>query len=119
MITAIVVAGLIGFFTVSQTELVQTQRVQLVPGPPPKPVENHEIELYIEVYKAMQSDRDLVIDEAVQRHGVSLDAFRDIERRVQMRTTLVDRVRRELLAHAEQSSIFGSVPPPAERSRPQ
>lgn len=119
MIAAIVIAGVVGFLTVTGPPGVSEPRVQLVAGPPPKPVENDELETYISVYKAMQSDRDLLIDDAVKPHGITLEEFRDIERRVQMRTSLVDRVRRELLAHAEESSIFGSAAAlPAESPSP-
>jgi len=111
MIAAIAIAGVIGFLTVAPPPEPRGEPLaQLAAGPPPRPVENDELELYISVYKAMQSNRDLKIDAAVQPHNLTLEEFRDIERRVQMRTTLVDRVRRELLAHAEQSSIFGAVP---------
>jgi len=114
MIAAIVIAGAIGFLSLPIPPGAQSPQVQFVPGPPPRPVENEELETYIEVYKSMQSNRDLTIDAAVEPHGLTVEGFRDIERRVQMRSTLVDRVRRELLAHAEASSIFA---PPSTPTR--
>ena len=66
----------------------------------------------------MQADRDLKIDEAIEPHAISLADFRDIERRVQMSSTLVDRVRRELVAHAEEISVFAPAQPGAG-SEPQ
>jgi len=107
MLIAIIVAGLIGFLTVGAPPVEIGEPVaQLVAGPPPKPVSDEELDIYLVVYKAMQSDRNLMIDAALVPHAMSLEDFRDIERRIQMRTTLVDRVRRELLAHAEEISIF-------------
>ena len=107
MIAAVVIAGLIGFFTVGEPPFVGSEPVaQLVSGPPPKPVTPEELDLYLSVYKAMQADRDLDIDEAIEPHGMALREFRDIERRIQMRSTLVERVRRDLLAHAAEISIF-------------
>lgn len=107
MISAFIIAGLIGFFSVEEPPAPVVEPVaQLVTGPPPKPVSNDELEIYLDVYKSMQSDRDLTIDEAIKPHGLSLGEFRDLERRIQMRSTLVDRVRRELLAHAEEISVF-------------
>lgn len=107
MITAVVIAGLIGFFSTGEPPSEAGKPVaQLVSGPPLKPVSNEEVELYLEVYKSMQNDRDLEIDQAVAPHGLSLQEFRDIERRVQMRSSLVDRVRRELVEHAEENSVY-------------
>ena len=72
-------------------------------------VSEADLKLYLDVYKAMQSDHSKRIEEALAPQGISLTAFRDIERRVQLRSNLVERVRRELLAHAQEVSIFGNV----------
>lgn len=118
MITAVVIAGLIGFFSVGEPPFSGNEPVaQLVSGPPPREVTEAEVDQYLAVYKAMQADRDLKIDAAIAPQGLSLDEFRDIERRIQMSSTLVDRVRRELTAHAEEISVFapgmpGAAAPP-------
>jgi hypothetical protein len=106
MLTGIIAAGLIGFFTVGNPPGSGDPVAQLVAGPPPRKLNNEEVELYNGVYKAMQGDRDMTIDEALEPHGVSLREFRDLERRLQMNSALVERVRRELLTHAEQSSVL-------------
>lgn len=120
MITAVVLAGLIGFFSVGEPPYESGDPLaQLVAGPPPRELTDDEVDLYIAVYKAMQADRDLKIDEAIEPHAISLADFRDIERRVQMSSTLVDRVRRELVAHAEEISVFSPAQPqPAPEPQP-
>jgi hypothetical protein len=66
-------------------------------------VSEEEIKLYIEIYGAMQADHDLPIERALSEHaqGVTLDQFRELERRIQREESLVERVRKALLEQAK------------------
>jgi ABC-type transport system involved in cytochrome bd biosynthesis fused ATPase/permease subunit len=80
-------------------------------------VSESELQMYINVYEAMQDDHDLTIDEAIKRYNVSLDDFRQVERRIQSQARLVDRVREALLENARAHSVFAEAvatptPPP-------
>jgi hypothetical protein len=80
-----------------------------------------EIELYIDVYSAMQKDHDITIDSAIASHNVSLEQFRDVERRVQRDQRMVDRVREALLETAKARAV-DAVPTkragPSEQAQP-
>ena len=65
-----------------------------------------ELDLYVEVYRSMQADRGLKIDEALEDRGVTLAEFRNIERRVQMQTRLIKRVREALLEQAKENAAL-------------
>jgi hypothetical protein len=52
-----------------------------------------QIEKYIGVYKAMQRDHSLTVEQATAKQGLSLDTFRDIERRVERDDLTRERVR--------------------------
>jgi hypothetical protein len=67
--------------------------------------------MYIRVYEAMQDDHDLTIDEAVKPSRITLDDFRQIERRIQSQPRLVDRVREALLENARAHSVFAETAP--------
>jgi hypothetical protein len=79
-------------------------------------VTESEIELYIEVYKAMQSNHALTIEEALKPHGVSLEKFRATERRIQKEQRYVDRVRKALLEYARSRAATASLPPEGPQS---
>jgi hypothetical protein len=84
-------------------------------------VSEADIQLYIKVYTAMQEDHDLTIENAIKPHQVSLDDFRQIERRIQNQPRLVERVRQALLDHVKASSTFAlstATPTPAELPKP-
>jgi hypothetical protein len=61
-----------------------------------------ELDLYISVYTAMQADHDLTLDQVLAQKGVTLEQFRNIERRVQKQDRLVKKVRDALTAQAKQ-----------------
>jgi len=65
--------------------------------------------MYIDVYKAMQSDHDLTIETAIQPYHVELEEFRQIERKIQNQPRLVDRVREALLEHVKAHSAFAQA----------
>ena len=84
-----------------------------------------ELQLYIDVYTAMQADHDLTLDSLLAEKGVPLAQFRNIERRVQKNDRLVHKVREALQAQAKaraEALAPGSVrvdaptgqPPPAK-----
>ncbi|HVN87004.1 MAG TPA: hypothetical protein VMW17_19410 [Candidatus Binatia bacterium] len=75
-------------------------------------VSDKELQTYIGVYSAMQSDHDLTIEHAIEPYQVSLEAFRGIERRVQADQRLIDKARQALLTQAQSRSAFGSAPTP-------
>ena len=73
-------------------------------------VSEGEVQLYIDVYSAMQADHALTIDAALIPHNVPLERFRDIERRIQREQRLVDRVRQALLERAKNRSVSALAP---------
>jgi hypothetical protein len=81
-------------------------------------VTESEIELYIEVYKAMQSNHALTIEEALKPHGVSLEKFRASERRIQKEQRYVDRVRKALLEFARSRAATAELPPGGAQAVP-
>ena len=73
-----------------------------------------ELNLYIEVYTAMQADHDLTLDGILAQKGTSLEQFRNIERRVQKQERLVRKVREALQAQAKARAE--ALSPPAVRA---
>ncbi len=61
-----------------------------------------EIEKYVSVYKAMQRNRKLTVDQAVKAQGLTLKQFRALENRVQRDDAALEQARTELQAAAEQ-----------------
>jgi hypothetical protein len=109
-----VAAALIGAVTTVSRIRPQAQEVEEDDA---ANVSEAELNVYIDVYGAMQSDHDLTIEEALKRHGngMSLTEFREVERRIQRQDRLVERVRQALLAHARERA--GAVPPSSERTK--
>lgn len=81
-------------------------------------VTESQLELYIEVYKAMQTNHGLAIEEALKPHNVSLEEFRDMERRIQKEQRYVERVRKALLEHARTHAAAAARRPDAEELGP-
>lgn len=73
-----------------------------------------ELELYIDVYTAMQADHDLTLEAALAQKGTQLAQFRNIERRVQKQERLVRKVRDALQAQAKARAE--SIGPPSARA---
>lgn len=69
-------------------------------------VTEEELETYIDVYRAMQADRSLKIEDALAERDISLAEFRNIERRVQMQGRLIKRVREALLEQAKENAAL-------------
>jgi hypothetical protein len=91
----------------------------------PPSVSESDLQLYIDVYGAMQEDHDLTIDNATKSRQISLDDFRNLERRIQNQPRLVDRVREALLERVKANSTFAqstttptpAAPPKAEKTK--
>jgi hypothetical protein len=121
LLVALVGLGLLGVLLVGVNPQAEEMEAN-----EPTPVRDDEIELYIQVYSAMQDDHDLTIENAIRPHHISLENFRQIERHIQNQPRLVERVRQALLEHAKASSVFaqslGTPTPgatPAGRGRGQ
>lgn len=80
---------------------------------PPSSVSEADVETYIAVYNAMQDDHGLAIEDAIKPHKLSLEEFRNSERRIQLESRLVERVRAALLDHAKRKSLFAQGPQPS------
>ena len=88
----------------------------------PPSVSETDLQLYIKVYAAMQEDHDLTIDNAIKPYQMSLDDFRQLERRIQNQPRMVERVRQALLEQVKASSTYAqstATPTPVEMPKPQ
>lgn len=92
--------------------LTAPQAEELDEAPTPA-VSETELDVYISVYKAMQLDHGLSIEEAVLPHHMDLESFRALERRIQANPRLVEKVREALLevARANSSLALSAVTP--------
>ncbi len=63
-----------------------------------------QVEQYLKVYKAMQRDRTLTVEQATAAQHLTVQQFRDVEARIERDGVLRERVRRELLKTAEEKS---------------
>ncbi len=57
-----------------------------------------QIEQYVAVYRAMQRDHSLTVEQACSREGLTVSAFRDIESKIERNDQIRNRVRTELQA---------------------
>lgn len=66
-------------------------------------VSEAELNLYIDVYSAMQADHGMTIDQALVSvaNGMELTSFRDLERRIERQERLIERVRQVLVENAK------------------
>jgi hypothetical protein len=91
-----------------------------LPAAPTPAVSDAELETYIAVYKAMQEDHGIDIEDAVRTHSMDLETFRALERRIQANPRLVEKVREELLAFARaRSALALSVATPTAPPTPR
>lgn len=72
----------------------------------PDTVTDEQLQVYIDVYSAMQMDHSLTLEDAIVPHHLTMDEFRSIERRVQNKSRLVTKVRAALLEQATKRSAF-------------
>ncbi len=68
-----------------------------------KEVPNDQLQKYIDVYKMMQHDHNLTVDQATAKEGISVATFRDLESRIERDDTMHDRVLKALKNDAAQS----------------
>jgi hypothetical protein len=74
-------------------------------------VSTDEVEKYVSVYKAMQRDRTLTVDQATAAQGLTTKQFRELENRVQRDEAALQQVRDELQVAAQTSPAGrGSIP---------
>jgi hypothetical protein len=71
-----------------------------------------DVEKYISVYKAMQRNHSLTVEQAAAAQGLTLKAFRDIEGRIERNDSLREQVRGALKAAAKASPQPTSSPSP-------
>ncbi len=60
------------------------------------PIPPEQIEKYIAVYKAMQKNHDLSVEQAAATQGLTVEAFRDIESHIERDDLIRERVRQAL-----------------------
>ncbi len=76
-------------------------------------VSTDQIEKYVSVYKAMQRNRSLTVDQAAAKQGLTVEQFRKLENRVQRDDAALQQARDELQAAAKQASSAPSKDAPA------
>jgi len=69
-----------------------------------------EIEKYVSVYKAMQRNRTLTVNQAAAAQGLTVEQFRQLENRVQRDDAALQQARDELQAAARGSPIPSKSP---------
>jgi hypothetical protein len=68
-------------------------------------VSTDEVEKYVSVYKAMQRNRSLTVNQAASAQGLTLEQFRQLENRVQRDDAALEQARDELQAAARASPV--------------
>jgi hypothetical protein len=63
-----------------------------------------EIEKYVAVYRAMQRNHSMTIQQATAAQGLTVEAFRDLERRIESDDLARDDARRALAAPAQSAA---------------
>ena len=114
LICAVALGFLVGSH-VAQRHQLQAEDIR--PAQRDNKVTEADIDLYIAVYSAMQADHGLTIDDALATRKVTIEEFRDVERRVQSDQRTVDKVRLALLNQAKTRNTWGppgvaAAPPP-------
>ena len=75
-------------------------------------VSTDDVEKYVSVYKAMQRNRSLTVNQATAAQGLTIEQFRQLENRVQRDDAALQQARDELQAAAQGSPIPSEKPPP-------
>jgi hypothetical protein len=73
-------------------------------------VSTDEVEKYVSVYKAMQRNRSLTVDQAAAAQGLTIEQFRQLENRVQRDDAALQQARDELQAAAQRSPTPSGKP---------
>jgi len=116
LICAVAVGFVLGSHIAQRSE---PQAEEVRPAPRDNKVTEADADLYIAVYGAMQADHGLTIEEAVVARNISVDQFRDLERRVQLDQHMVDKVRLALLSQAKSRNTAWGVPGNAAAAKPE
>jgi hypothetical protein len=66
-----------------------------------------DVEKYVSVYRAMQADHNLTVQQAAARQGLTVQKFRTLEDSIERNDALRTRVRKELRAAAKPSATPG------------
>jgi hypothetical protein len=74
-------------------------------------VSTDDVEKYVSVYKAMQRNRSLTVDQAAAGQGLTTKQFRELEDRVQRDDAALEQAREELQAAAPRSSATSEGSP--------
>jgi hypothetical protein len=77
-------------------------------------VSSNEVKKYVAVYKAMQHNHRLTAEQAAATQGLTAEAFRDLEQRIERNDLARDQARRALAEGAQQTapSNSGTSAPP-------
>jgi hypothetical protein len=73
-------------------------------------VSSTQVEKYIAVYKAMQRNRNLTVEKAAARQGMTVEQFRTLENRIQRDDAAMQHVRDELQASAARAPTSSKTP---------
>ncbi len=75
-------------------------------------VSSDQIEKYVAVYKDMQRDRNLTVEQAAAKEGLTLTQFRELEQKIGHDDLATERARNELQAAAAQATSPASAAAP-------
>jgi hypothetical protein len=75
-------------------------------------VSSEQIDKYVAVYRSMQRNHSLSVEQAAAAQGLSLRAFREIEDRIERNDVARDEARRALAAGTDQSKNRQPAPAP-------
>lgn len=79
-------------------------------------VSSSEVKKYVAVYKAMQHGHRLTAEQAAATQGLTLEAFRDLEQRIERNDLARQQARRALAEGAQQTAPSNSGKPARPRT---
>jgi hypothetical protein len=92
----------------SQRGIVRPQRVFVQAGDSDEnEVSTEDVDKYVAVYKAMQRNRSLTVDQAAAAKGLTTKQFRELENRVQRDEAALQQARDELQGAAQSPPTAG------------
>ncbi len=77
-------------------------------------IPSEQVDKYIAVYTAMQRDHTLTVEQAAERQGLTITAFRQLENRIERNSVVHERVLEALRSAAKERS---KDEPPAEKPK--
>lgn len=115
-------AGVWGFMLRPCSADVPPRPVPSIRANPPRLAQNDEsdtsevapseVEKYVAVYRAMQRDHGLTVEQATLQQGITLQAFRQLENRIERDDGAREQARRQLQAAAANESASPTPTPP-------